>query len=828
MKKIPFLILLAFCLSSLIGGIFCASNLKTFATDSGTRQVITDSHTDQAGKLGFYQYVTRYSQQNQNDYILLDTDVDMNYSLNGETQNHNLKNTIGTLAHPFTGVFDGQGHVISNLVIDLTESDDQIVYAGLFGYAKGAVIKNVAFQNLTIRLGNASTVYAGAVVGKAESSTLRNIQISNTSISLRGSLSGDVETNYNFSNNTNFGGIAGALEDCDISNIIARTTNFGEQWQLNTKDEVIHNFGGVAGWISNSSMSFMIVEENFNIFVGERFKGQVNLGGVVGELSQGGTKIVNVALSNSYSISNTYEKDGILIGEVAGKISNPAPAPRNISYIHYKQNNINKFGDKGDYIYLDSNSEDFISVSPYSLSTLTEIDDVYPYFENQAWHPLEGKWNFDTDWYIASEKIFLQNFYTDFSVRVTNLNSNLSFVSINSASSMLNNDLRYGDKVEIEFKFNSITDGSDTYGVTSEFFELNTLRRNGEDVARFSTNGTEITVSGSDLYEIETKVANDKITGFIIKIKALTRETSGNYTVTVSNKIFNAEITSRFYNDNGWDSSVVPGYVFNAENIGFETPTTEKISIPNLNFNSVYRFRSVAKINTIYAQENNGWYVIQKDENGDDFEVKVDEKYVHNGVLEFTYGYGIFKGDLRIFAKYIDDSCRIDFIFLEGEGVASVVLSNSVTITPNADTVSVSIPKDLENLSIRILVYKNYEFDAQRLIEESVYNAVGGTPLFDENYVMDTSDAQYDSYLFTVKMANINSNSVDNFTATMRTTLRNKVDYSWIWWVVGGVAGGLVLIGIIILIVWLVRRNRFGGGFGGGKISKKSYKNVYY
>ena len=66
---------------------------------------------------------------------------------------------IGTVAHPFDGVFDGGGHVIKNLCINLPTTDD----VGLFGYAKNATIYNLHLQDPSVK-GNE---HVGTLLGSA-------------------------------------------------------------------------------------------------------------------------------------------------------------------------------------------------------------------------------------------------------------------------------------------------------------------------------------------------------------------------------------------------------------------------------------------------------------------------------------------------------------------------------------------------------------------------------------------------------------------------------------------------------------------------------------
>ncbi len=71
---------------------------------------------------------------------------------------------IGTQAHPFTGVFDGQNHTVSNASITGTQN------VGFFGVTKGATIKNLKLQNVTVT----GTQRVGGLAGwcRAELSTV--------------------------------------------------------------------------------------------------------------------------------------------------------------------------------------------------------------------------------------------------------------------------------------------------------------------------------------------------------------------------------------------------------------------------------------------------------------------------------------------------------------------------------------------------------------------------------------------------------------------------------------------------------------------------------
>ena len=128
---------------------------------------------------------TQYKGSN-NKMVTLTTDLDMS-SIDKWTP-------IGTLEHPFDGVFNGGGHVIKNLKVDRTE-----FYNGLFGYAQNATIYNMHLKNPSV----SGSDYQGTVLGYADSNThLSDILVTGTDYLAAGS--GSV------------GGIVGQAQDATI------------------------------------------------------------------------------------------------------------------------------------------------------------------------------------------------------------------------------------------------------------------------------------------------------------------------------------------------------------------------------------------------------------------------------------------------------------------------------------------------------------------------------------------------------------------------------------------------------------------------------------
>lgn len=90
--------------------------------------------------------------------VVLDSDIDFSGELSQQFE------PIGkNLTNYFAGTFDGQGHVIRNLTATTSSK-----YAGLFGYSKGVVIRNLVIDSSCsfTSTSNFTGAYVGGVIGE--------------------------------------------------------------------------------------------------------------------------------------------------------------------------------------------------------------------------------------------------------------------------------------------------------------------------------------------------------------------------------------------------------------------------------------------------------------------------------------------------------------------------------------------------------------------------------------------------------------------------------------------------------------------------------------
>jgi len=217
---------------------------------------------------------------------------------------------------PFTGVFDGGGHAISNLTIDAT--GEIIDYLGLFGQVRGvdAEIKNLGLENVHVT-GEEDSMCVGGLCGDLNSSKINNcysngtVESGDNSICVGGLCGGDWGMAYTASSNChssglvevgdfsrNIGGLFGGAVH-DLSNSSSNSSvlaGYGSQ-----------SVGGLRGFNNSSRVSECFASGS--VYTNHFSK---NVGGLCGENQNG--KFVNCYSTGSVATGANSEKIGGLVG----------------------------------------------------------------------------------------------------------------------------------------------------------------------------------------------------------------------------------------------------------------------------------------------------------------------------------------------------------------------------------------------------------------------------------------------------------------------------------------------------------------------------------
>ncbi len=153
-----------------------------------------------AAGLAYIAKLVNTSESTTSINILLNADID----LAGK-----VWTPIGTLDHPFTGTFDGNGHTISNmLVVGNT-------YNGLFGVVKNATIKNVLIKDAQVASSGSNDCTA-ILVGQAKGTIKRGhtIKIEKGTLKIEKVA---IEDAHICAGNNNVAGIVGYLDNSTLT-----------------------------------------------------------------------------------------------------------------------------------------------------------------------------------------------------------------------------------------------------------------------------------------------------------------------------------------------------------------------------------------------------------------------------------------------------------------------------------------------------------------------------------------------------------------------------------------------------------------------------------
>jgi hypothetical protein len=187
---------------------------------------------------------------------------------------------------PFTGTFDGAQHTITNLKVDNFSTPISFT-AGLFGYTKGATIKNLKLTSIDVR----GLEQSGGLVGYGQATAISNI-------SVQGSINSGADLSVHWVNR--IGGIAGLL-DSNGPGAANQINNCSANVMLYADDQA----GGLVGSVVHQSGSFTLNNSQASgSIIGLSNPQQGNtFGGLVGYINM---------TSSSFTISNSSTRASVL------------------------------------------------------------------------------------------------------------------------------------------------------------------------------------------------------------------------------------------------------------------------------------------------------------------------------------------------------------------------------------------------------------------------------------------------------------------------------------------------------------------------------------
>lgn len=244
---------------------------------------------------------------------------------------------IGGEMAPFTGHFDGDGQLLSNIV----NNTPSLNAVGVFGIlSANGVISNLRLSNVSIT----GSRDVGGLVGLLEASTVENVILSTGSVVASSDNSGGVAgrvaiasinkagSNLSVSGASHVGGVGGYFFFSSITESFSKGNVFG-----------VNNIGGVSGTLMGATFrnnysrgnvtstgakaGGLVGESNASIFssyTSSTVQGVAEVGGAVG--AAGGIYFEDVFVTSSVTGANGSSEVGVLLG------SSTAPTFSNVRY----------------------------------------------------------------------------------------------------------------------------------------------------------------------------------------------------------------------------------------------------------------------------------------------------------------------------------------------------------------------------------------------------------------------------------------------------------------------------------------------------------------
>lgn len=234
----------------------------------------------------------------------------------------------GNTTEEFTGTLDGNGYKIAGMNVEAAEGAKALTYAGLFGYCKGAVLKDIVFEAPQVETGR----YGGALAGVVSNTRIENCQVNGGTITWDntksycyiGGLAGDVlgaSVLKDCSSSANVaavgtakstvyvGGLAGevflsaTIDSCTASGDVTMTGS--------TQDDETIALGGLIGWMNGTAVNSSASGDVNNQSTGTA--GKIYVGGFAGSLSDPAE-----GCTATGDVSNTGSAAEVYVGELAG------------------------------------------------------------------------------------------------------------------------------------------------------------------------------------------------------------------------------------------------------------------------------------------------------------------------------------------------------------------------------------------------------------------------------------------------------------------------------------------------------------------------------
>lgn len=762
------------CLMSLMliisGGVISA---VSFADDAPVEEVVISVSSVE-------EFLTTFSSDatynDKNIKIELNSDLDF--------KNEKSLSSIHQTRKIFSGIFDGNGHTISNLT--LTSGS---LYYGLIPYANGATIRNLKISgNVSFEFdeNNIQEVYAGIILGYGENVIIENCELYN----IVNTFEEDEEENEVQKNtfaivnmpvysNISFGGLAGKIKgnprasvtstDKVDANIVDCAVYYDVD--VNVKRQATVYVGGLVGQLEQgyilNSMSFGNIGVTNSVTNIGKLSINQYFGGVVGyALGRDGAKVKNACFAGDVVLKNDASALSVLRGAIVGGLSSTnTPLVSNINFDYWTSDlpgvgmTFAQSNDK--FTKIDSIRRDFLMDS-------TNFDNSNP------------AWDFETTWLLVDSELRLQKFQT----------FNYSFKRDLDVAQILDNAYFTTDQEDSESDTCSASYGTTLYiNLTLKpnyfgYYSLSGILLNSESV---------IYQNGFSSYAILDE--NNRIVGYKIPL-VVNDTTDGDYSFTMSDITYNCVVTisdTAKKNDQG-----------GVRTADASSPTSE-LTLSFAYNTPTMRIVAVGNESKSYSFDYWGLYYVSS--NGVLQQVEFDGS--RDSSLTIKFGNAPFNKEFRLVAYFTNErAIRVSFTSISDTTIKSIKIGGQAYIGEE-----IRISPNNNRLSIEIVTQKNYILNYTSFINSLKER-------FGENVIMMTSDPLTNeegetTYNFRFDMRHVQGIDDNQLAMALSVTQDNTSSGNDLLWLY--ITLPIVAVVIIGVVVFIIIRRRGGGGKGRGK-----------
>jgi len=259
---------------------------------------------------------------------------------NGNPQTGNNPWTpIGSQSNPFSGTFEGAGHIITGMYIDSTTEN-----TGLFSYISSGTVKNLGIENSYIKSTNE---YTGSITGFIQNGEISNVYNKGTvsGKKITGGVLGRNDKNSIIKNCYNTGTIIG--DGQFIAGIVGYNGSIEKNYPYYSIIKNCYNAGIVNGTLDSGGIAggnYGKIEKNYNL--GNINSSQNSSGGILGQIyriyspnlnnnynsgiAAGGIALYIYGSETSYTLTNNYYLNTAATYGIQSTSSNEGASPLTI------------------------------------------------------------------------------------------------------------------------------------------------------------------------------------------------------------------------------------------------------------------------------------------------------------------------------------------------------------------------------------------------------------------------------------------------------------------------------------------------------------------